>query len=106
MKQRQAFKNHIEELHRIYGKVAIVSLIDKKGPEESIGDAFEQTVKVINDPDLMSVSLFFSALLFSLLSIQKLFSDHQNKTSATKRLIFMKSAKTTTMIDSESSSKR
>jgi phosphatidylinositol 4-phosphatase len=39
--QTTAFLNHIKEIEKLYGTIVLASLIDHKGSEQAIGEAFE-----------------------------------------------------------------
>ncbi|KAK5574627.1 hypothetical protein RB653_009880 [Dictyostelium firmibasis] len=45
----QALEQHFKQLHQIYGPTTVVNLIDRKGSELKLGEAYEQRVKNLKD---------------------------------------------------------
>jgi hypothetical protein len=50
MKNKSAYKYHIDRQKKFYGDNHLVNLIDKKGSQKIIGEAFTERVKTENDP--------------------------------------------------------
>jgi hypothetical protein len=50
MKNKSAYKYHIDRQKKLYGDNHLVNLIDKKGSQKIIGEAFSERVKTENDP--------------------------------------------------------
>jgi hypothetical protein len=50
MKNKSAFKYHIDKIKKAYGENYLINLIDKKGSQKVIGDFFTDMVKTENDP--------------------------------------------------------
>lgn len=48
-KNEVALQRHFQDLHRRYGAVQVIALVDKHGTEAVIGDAFEKTVRSLQD---------------------------------------------------------
>ncbi|CAI2167298.1 14467_t:CDS:10 [Funneliformis geosporum] len=45
----EAFRRHFDEQIKIYGNQILVNLVNKKGYESAVGDAYEKAVKQLND---------------------------------------------------------
>ncbi|XP_038641528.1 phosphatidylinositide phosphatase SAC2-like isoform X2 [Scyliorhinus canicula] len=56
---RLAFKTHFEEQFKVYSREVIVNLMDHRGQEKLIGDAFLRQVELLNDPRIIYVSFDF-----------------------------------------------
>ncbi|XP_059497151.1 phosphatidylinositide phosphatase SAC2-like [Stegostoma tigrinum] len=56
---RIAFQAHFDEQFRIYNKQAAINLVDHRGPEKVIGDAYLKHVEKLNDPRIIYVSFDF-----------------------------------------------
>lgn len=52
MKNKSAFKYHIDRMKKTYGENYLVNLIDKKGSQKIIGEFFTEMVKTENDPQI------------------------------------------------------
>lgn len=50
MKNKSAFKYHIDKIKKAYGENHLVNLIDKKGSQKIIGEFFTEMVRTENDP--------------------------------------------------------
>ncbi|KAG9289200.1 hypothetical protein G9A89_022509 [Geosiphon pyriformis] len=55
----EAFRRHFDEQIRIYGNQILINLVNKKGYEYPIGEAYEKAVKQLNDPRLHYVHFDF-----------------------------------------------
>ncbi|EAL71679.1 hypothetical protein DDB_G0271630 [Dictyostelium discoideum AX4] len=45
----QALEQHFKQLHQLYGSTTVVNLIDRKGAELKLGEAYEERVKSLKD---------------------------------------------------------
>ncbi|EGC30309.1 hypothetical protein DICPUDRAFT_50805 [Dictyostelium purpureum] len=45
----QSLQKHFDQLHKLYGPTTIVNLIDRKGAELKLGEAYEKNVKSLKD---------------------------------------------------------
>jgi hypothetical protein len=52
MKNKSAFKYHIDRMKKSYGENYLINLIDKKGSQKIIGEFFTEMVKTENDPKI------------------------------------------------------
>jgi hypothetical protein len=50
--QRTAFQAHFEEQMQCYGKQLLINLIDQRGNERDVGEAYETQVRLLNNPDI------------------------------------------------------
>lgn len=50
MKNKSAFKYHIDKIKKCYGENHLVNLIDKKGSQKIIGEFFTEMVRTESDP--------------------------------------------------------
>ena len=50
MKNKSAFKYHIDKMKKAYGENYCINLIDKKGSQKIIGEFFTEMIKTENDP--------------------------------------------------------
>ncbi|XP_065583548.1 phosphatidylinositide phosphatase SAC2-like [Artemia franciscana] len=56
---QQAFKSHFNREVDTYGKICVVSLVEKIGKEKIIGDAFEKQILMHDSPDLAYAAFDF-----------------------------------------------
>ncbi|CAG8452119.1 9829_t:CDS:10 [Funneliformis caledonium] len=49
----EAFRRHFDEQIKIYGNQILVNLVNKKGYESAVGDAYEKAVKQLNDSRIL-----------------------------------------------------
>lgn len=56
---RTAFQAHFEEQMRCYGKQLLINLIDQRGNERDVGEAYETQVRLLNHPDISYIPFDF-----------------------------------------------
>lgn len=52
MKNKSAYKYHMDKQKKLYGENHLINLIDKKGSQKIIGEFFTEMVKTENDPQI------------------------------------------------------